>query len=137
MAGRLVTGLWIQIRSKHKYNKYMRPTLNGVNISNSLQTKFPFTLTTIKAHKNWHKYNCLLNISWIFSFPSTENPYFIIIRNIIKGSTISIYLIYKQTPSAIIKWTPLLSVCSRINFLNSKRLSVMVTSPLPSLPLTP
>lgn len=27
------------------------------------------------ATKNWHKYNCFDKISWMFSWPSTENPW--------------------------------------------------------------
>lgn len=40
-AGRLVTGLKIDRRSKQQYNKYTRPTLNGVNKSKVLQRKCP------------------------------------------------------------------------------------------------
>ena len=38
-AGRLVTGLKMQTLSKMRRIRYTRPTLNGVNISNSLHTK--------------------------------------------------------------------------------------------------
>lgn len=41
LAGRLVTGLKIDTRSKQQYNKYTRPILNGVNKSKVLQRKCP------------------------------------------------------------------------------------------------
>lgn len=41
LAGRLVTGLKIDTRSKQQYNRYTRPTLNGVNKSKVLHTKCP------------------------------------------------------------------------------------------------
>ena len=44
-AGRLVRGFTSDTRRKILYSKYMSPTLNGVKISKSLQTKCPPTNT--------------------------------------------------------------------------------------------
>ena len=41
LAGLLVVGLNIQTFLKALYKRYIQPTLNGVNISNNLQTKCP------------------------------------------------------------------------------------------------
>lgn len=39
LAGLLVTGLKIYTSSKARYMRYIKPTLNGVNRSNTLHTK--------------------------------------------------------------------------------------------------
>ena len=41
LAGRLVTGLKRQTLRKQRYKRYSKPTLNGVNWSNTLQRKVP------------------------------------------------------------------------------------------------
>ena len=38
-------------------------------------------LRTISAQRNWQRYSRLDNISWIFSWPSTENPFTKITQN--------------------------------------------------------
>lgn len=68
LAGRLVTGLKIDTRSKQQYSKYTRPILNGVNRSKVLQRKCPpgetnkeTEASVLKRKKEKHKLLYYLN----------------------------------------------------------------------------
>ncbi len=101
-------------------------------------------LTTDMAVRNWHRRSCLLRISWMFSCPSTENPWRATHhQNISTNHTIAIFTFQPITeehvlpPSAIKKCRPRPSVLSRIKLRNAVMFSGRVMSPSPSIPPSP
>lgn len=58
----------LTVRTLQQQIKCMQRKVTGNTIY------LPF-LTINKATRNWHRYSCLDNISWMFSFPATEKPY--------------------------------------------------------------
>jgi len=51
-AGRLVTGLKMHTLSKHRYSRYISPTLNVVYRSNVLHTKLPPEEAVVECSKD-------------------------------------------------------------------------------------
>jgi hypothetical protein len=63
----MVISLYLSYQSLIIYKMHTKILQETLNIC------LPF-LTINKATRNWHRYSCFDNISWMFSLPSTEKP---------------------------------------------------------------